>query len=148
MKNIFLLLSILLLMACNNIITQIEINRNDENQIRTVMKSQEDAWSKGDLEAFMEGYWESEKLKFVGSGGITYGWNTTLDNYKKSYPNTNVMGKLHFDIDLMERLSSDTYYLIGRYTLTREKDAPTGYFNLIWKKIKGEWKIVSDMTCG
>lgn len=148
MKNIFLLLSILLLMSCNNRIAQIELNRNDENQIRSVMKSQEDAWSKGDLHAFMDGYWKSDKLKFVGSRGITYGWSTTLNNYKRSYPNPKIMGKLHFDIDLMERLSSDTYYLIGRYTLTREKDTPTGYFNLIWKKINGKWKIVSDMTCG
>ena len=112
------------------------------------MKNQEEAWNKGDLKGFMRGYWKSDSLKFVGSRGISYGWNNTLGNYKKSYPNKEIMGKLHFDIDLIEKLSEDTYYLIGRYTLTRKNETPTGYFNLIWKNINGKWYIVTDMTCG
>lgn len=148
MKNIFFLLSFIILLSCNNKYKQLAINKADITQIETVIKNQQDAWNNGNLEEFMEGYWKNKKLKFVGSRGITYGWKTTLNNYKKSYPNPKIMGKLYFEVDLIERLSSDTYYLIGRYTLTREKDTPTGYFNLIWKKINGKWKIVSDMTCG
>ena len=134
-------------MSCHQKIN-IKNSTVDESEIIAAMKTQEAAWNRGDLTSFMEAYWKSDKLKFVGSHGINYGWQTTLENYQKSYPNTKVMGKLHFDIDLIERLGNDTYYLIGRYTLIRDKDEPSGYFNLIWRKIGVKWKIVTDMTCG
>ena len=131
----------------SSIIT-ISPKESPQNKIISVMKIQEEAWNRGDLTGFMQGYWKSDSLKFVGSRGISYGWNKTLENYKKSYHNKEIMGKLHFDIDLIEKLSEDTYYLIGRYTLTRKNDTPSGYFNLIWKKINGKWFIITDMTCG
>lgn len=148
MRYTYLLWITILLTSCSNKIYNSNSIDYNKKEIRLVMKAQEEAWSRGDINAFMQGYWKSDSLKFIGSRGITYGWKTTLDNYKKSYPDTKIMGKLHFQIDMIERLSNDTYYLIGRYSLKREKDEPTGYFNLIWRKINGKWKIVTDMTCG
>ena len=58
------------------------------------------------------------------------------------------MGKLYFSIDALERIGKDGFYLIGRYELVRKNDKPEGYFTLIWKRINGKWKIISDMTCG
>ncbi len=147
MKFVSLLIFIAVLASCNNTSTS-KSAANAKEEIKKVMKMQEEAWNNGDLKQFMEGYWKNDSLKFVGSKGITYGWETTLNNYIKSYPDTTIMGKLHFDIDLIEKLGEDTYYLIGRYKLQRDKDEPSGYFNLIWKSINGEWKIITDMTCG
>ena len=147
MKYIYIIIFFVSITSCHQRINLTD-STIEENEIKAIMKMQEDSWNRGDISSFMEGYWKSEKLKFVGSRGINYGWQTTLENYQKSYPNTKIMGKLHFDIDLIERLSNDTFYLIGRYTLKREKDEPNGYFNLIWRKINGKWKIVTDMTCG
>ncbi len=147
MKFVSLLIFIAVLASCNNTSTS-KSAANAKEEIKKVMKMQEEAWNNGDLKQFMEGYWKNDSLKFVGSKGITYGWETTLNNYIKSYPDTTIMGKLHFDIDLIEKLGEDTYYLIGRYKLQRDKDEPSGYFNLIWKNINGEWKIITDMTCG
>ncbi|HEB61573.1 MAG TPA: nuclear transport factor 2 family protein [Bacteroidetes bacterium] len=148
MKNIFFVILLIFVSSCSHKTIVKNNSVSPEESIRNVMKMQENAWNRGDLTAFMQGYWKSDSLKFVGSRGISYGWNNTLENYKKSYPNTEIMGKLHFDIDLIEKLSEDTYYLIGRYTLTRKNDTPAGYFNLIWKNINGKWYIVTDMTCG
>jgi len=148
MKYFYLTILILILSSCNKSMHLSSSFNDPDNEIRQVMKLQEESWNKGDLNAFMQGYWKSDSLKFIGSRGITYGWKTTLNNYIKSYPNTKVMGKLHFEIDLIEKLSNDTYYLIGRYILKRENDEPSGYFNLIWRKINGKWKIITDMTCG
>ncbi len=148
MKFVSLFIFITLLSSCNNNTSTPKSRTNEREEIKKVMKMQEEAWNNGDIKKFMEGYWKNDSLKFVGSKGITYGWQTTLDNYKKSYPDTTIMGKLHFDIDLIEKLGEDTYYLIGRYKLQREKDEPSGYFNLIWKNINGDWKIITDMTCG
>ena len=147
MKFVSILIFIAVLVSCNNTSSS-KSGTTVKEEIKKVMKMQEEAWNNGDIKQFMEGYWKNDSLKFVGSKGITYGWQTTLDNYKKSYPDTNIMGKLHFDIDLIEKLGEDTYYLIGRYKLQREKDEPSGYFNLIWKNINGDWKIITDMTCG
>lgn len=109
---------------------------------------QEQAWSDGDVHQFMEGYWKSANLSFVGRSGINKGWQTTLDNYIKGYPTKDAMGKLTFDILEMNRISDNAYHMIGRYTLVREKDKPTGLFTLIWKYINGKWVIVSDHTSG
>ena len=65
-----------------------------EKEIRDIMKSQEDCWNKGDLDCFMQGYWKSDELVFVGSGGPRYGWQVTLNGYKRSYPNKEAMGKI------------------------------------------------------
>lgn len=120
----------------------------EKTAIRAVMKAQENAWNEGDIEAFMLGYVNSEELVFIGSRGLTYGWQQTLDNYKKGYPNTAAMGKLSFDILELKYLSNEYCYMIGRYELQREKDKPSGYFTLLWQKINGEWKIAADQTCG
>jgi ketosteroid isomerase-like protein len=150
MKYIAFILTIFLFISCSakKIYYKSVSEQTEQESIRKVMKMQENAWNRGDIKGFMQGYWKNDSLKFVGSRGINYGWNTTLENYKKSYPSTDIMGKLHFEIDLIERLSNDIYYLVGRYTLTRKNDSPSGYFNLIWKKINGKWYIVTDLTCG
>jgi ketosteroid isomerase-like protein len=114
------------------------------NTILQLMKAQETAWNKGDLEGFMEAYWRSDSLKFIGKNGITYGWQATLDNYRKSYANPAQMGQLRFDI-LHTELSGKQAFVIGRWHLQREAyPSLQGYFTLFWKKIKGQWRIVAD----
>jgi len=112
--------------------------------IEALMKAQEQAWNSGDLEGFMQPYWKSDSLLFIGKSGITYGWKTVLDNYKKGYPDGAAMGKLHFEIVQKNRLSRDYCQVIGKWTLIRENDQPSGHFTLIWKRIEGEWKIIND----
>jgi len=46
----------------------------DVDQVLENMKTQEQSWNKGDVRGFMEYYWKSDSLKFIGSKGITYGW--------------------------------------------------------------------------
>jgi len=143
---VFTLFSTMLLWSCNTV----KLIPNDvaESDIKAVMKMQEQAWSDGDLHQFMEGYWKSENLSFVGKSGINKGWQTTLDNYIKGYPSKDAMGTLTFEVLEMNRISADAYHMIGRYTLIRKLDKPTGLFTLIWKNIDGEWLIVSDHTSG
>lgn len=115
-----------------------------EKAIREVMRLQEDAWNKGDLKGFMEGYWNSAELLFIGSKGVSNGWQTTLENYQKSYPNPEAMGKLTFEILKVELVGKDGAWLVGKWALKREKDTPNGHFLLIWRKIKGKWYIIAD----
>jgi len=117
---------------------------SDKNLIYAILDNQIEAWNSGDIDFFMEGYWKSDQLVFVGSKGPTYGFVNTLNNYKISYPDLDAMGTLSFDILHFNQWDSQTIQLIGRFTLMRKSDQPTGFFTLLFRKINGEWVIVSD----
>lgn len=122
------------------------LKAQDSMQILAVLDAQQNAWNSGDLNAFMSGYAQSDSLLFVGKSGPTYGWQQTLDNYKKNYPDKSAMGTLSFSIKKVQLLSKDTALVLGGWHLQREKDEPQGYFTLIFKKFKSGWKIIVDHT--
>ena len=119
-------------------------NSKAERSILAIMDAQEKAWNRGDLEAFMAGYWKSDSLKFIGSRGLTYGWQQTLANYKKGYPDQETMGQLKFTILSVDILSRKSAFVIGQWQLTRKAGDLDGHFTLLWKKIGGQWQIVAD----
>lgn len=118
---------------------------SDDREILAVMDMQEQAWNNGEIDVFMLGYWQSDSLMFVGKNGINYGWRTTLNNYKKSYPDKAAMGKLEFDILKLE-VNGNSAYMLGKWSLLRKDDNPNGHFTLYWKKIDGRWLITIDHT--
>ena len=122
--------------------------KEDKAAILKVMKDQEIAWSQNDLEGFMKGYIKSDSLKFYGKSGLTKGWQQTLDNYKKGYPTKDHSGTLIFEIIDLSLIENQSYWVMGRYFLSRNVGDANGVFMVIFKKIKGEWKIVADMSCG
>ncbi|MES2760622.1 MAG: nuclear transport factor 2 family protein [Bacteroidota bacterium] len=120
--------------------------KNDQIVLVTEhMNAQEKAWNNADIAGFMKYYWKSDSLKFIGSKGITYGWQKTYDNYLKGYPTKEAMGILTFTIKEVTQLSETCIYVIGQWELKKEKPAG-GYFTLLWKKINGQWVIVADHT--
>jgi len=119
--------------------------KNETKFVLDHIKTQEECWNKGDIPCFMKYYWNSDSLKFIGSKGVTYGWQKTLDNYLKSYPTKETMGILKFTIIEATQLSGTSIYVIGKWELVKEKPQG-GHFTLMWKKINGNWVIVSDHT--
>lgn len=123
-----------------------QINNSSESAIRKVMDDQVEAWNRGDLDAFMAGYWRSEKLTFVSGTDVTRGWQETLDRYKKSYDSRAKMGVLMFsDLEFIY-VSKDAAVVLGSWALKRPKDTPKGKFTLTWRKFKEGWRIVMDHT--
>lgn len=120
------------------------ISEKEKNELLSILKNQQLAWNSGDIEGFMNGYWKSDSLKFIGKKGLTYGWQNTLENYKKSYPDKSAMGNLLFEIISVESLGEDIALVIGKWQLQRDSDNPNGYYSLIWKKMEGKWVIVAD----
>jgi len=116
----------------------------DKKTIVSLLETQRLAWNRGDLEAYMQGYWHSDSLLFVGKSGPKYGWQTTLDNYKKGYPDKAAMGQLAFDILKVQLLDKTNAFVLGAWHLKREQDAPGGYFTLLLRKIKGVWIVIAD----
>lgn len=143
MKRFFYLtIPLLLTFSCNSFNEE-----NDKATILSIMKAQEVAWSNHDIDAFMEGYWKNDSLKFYGASGLTYGWQKTLDNYKKRYPTKNETGNLKFKVNSISKISNDSYYVMGEYHLTRPIGNANGVFMIIFKRINGQWKIVADTSC-
>ena len=117
---------------------------NDELAIRKVLDDQVEAWNKGNIEAFMQGYWKNDSLMFIGKNGINWGWQKTFESYKKRYPDTTAMGKLSFDIVLVKNLSPEYYYVVGKWMLKRTIGDLSGHYNLLFRKVNGVWIIVAD----
>ena len=103
--------------------------RSQSDLILKLLEDQRQAWNRGDLNEYMQGYNQSDSLLFVGKSGPQYGWNNTLKNYKKSYPNKSAMGYLSFDIKEIKMISADHAFVLGAWHLKREKDEPKGYSN-------------------
>lgn len=135
------LLMILFCFVASHVMAQ---TAQDRTAILKVLEDQRQGWNKGDMDAYMQGYWKSDSLLFVGKNGPTYGWQKTLDNYKKGYPDKSAMGFLTFGIKKVEFLSKDKAFVLGSWNLKREKDEPKGYFTLLLRKISGQWKVVAD----
>lgn len=118
----------------------------DKQAILKVLNTQQTEWNKGDIDGFMQTYWKSDSLLFVGKTAPTYGWQATLNHYKKRYPDRAAMGILTFNIMKVQLLDPENAFVLGAWHLKRKKDAPGGYFTLWFRKIKGQWKIVVDHT--
>src|SRR6476646_2988346 len=117
-----------------------------EKQITKVMTDQAEAWNRGDIDGFMRGYWNSDKLIFVSGANVTRGWQPTLDRYKKSYDTRAKMGTLTFsDLEITE-LSKDSAVVLGSWSLAREGDNPHGKFTLTFRRFPEGWRIIIDHT--
>ena len=116
------------------------------SQVRAVLEEQVTAWNRGDIEGFMQKYWKSETLAFVGSNGITKGWQPVLERYKRSYPDRAAMGTLTFSDLETTPLGKDAALVLGRWHLERAADKPGGVFTLILRRFPEGWRIVHDHT--
>ncbi|HJX90256.1 MAG TPA: nuclear transport factor 2 family protein [Pyrinomonadaceae bacterium] len=114
--------------------------------IRAVLDAQRDAWNKGDIEGFMDGYDRSDNTVFVSGDNVTRGWKTVMERYKKNYDTPEKMGQLTFSDLEVNMLSKDTAVVIGKWLLKRSTDEPHGRFTLIFKKTGHGWRIIHDHT--
>ena len=115
-----------------------------ERTIRSILDQQTAAWNRGDLVGFMKGYWQSDSLMYIGKSGVTYGYSATLSSYRRNYGDTARMGKLRFDLIQVKRLSARYFHVVGKWSLKRSAGDVGGHYTLLFRKIRGEWVIVSD----
>jgi len=134
-----ILLFVLLCIIGNSLFAQ----NKDVAAIKAILTRQKEDWNKGDVTKFMQGYWESDSLLFIGKN-ISNGYQQTLDNYKKGYPDTAAMGKLDFQFVEFRKLSPEYYFVIGKWHLKRSIGDVGGAYTLLFRKIKGVWTIVVD----
>src|SRR6266404_6872635 len=120
--------------------------QNATAQIRSVLQAQQDAWNRGDIDRFMNGYARSASTVFISEDTIRRGWQTVRDRYRKKYSSRAKMGTLTFSDLEITLLSSDSAVASGRWKLNRANDRPHGRFTLILKRLPEGWRIVHDHT--
>lgn len=135
-----------LICACILLGLAASMRADDVADIRAVLAAQSEAWNRGDIDGFMQGYWKSDDLRFASGGSITRGWQTTLDRYRKRYPDKATMGILTFSLHEVQVLAPDAAIVFGKWELVREKDKPWGLFTLILRKTSEGWKVTADHT--
>jgi len=118
----------------------------DTKAINDVLSAQQAAWNRGDVDAFLVGYWPSPELTFSGSSGVSRGWDGVLARYKKSYPNHAAMGQLEFSDLEFRFLGPDAALVLGQWHLKREGGDIGGVFTLVWQRFPDGWKIIHDHT--
>lgn len=114
--------------------------------VRAVLDAQVAAWNRGDIGAFMEGYWRSPETVFISGDSVTRGWQTVHDRYRARYDSREKMGALSFLEIEIKAISRDAAVAIGRWQLTRAADTPHGRFTLILRRTRDGWRIVHDHT--
>ena len=119
---------------------------NSVAEIQSVLTAQQNAWNRGDIDAFMNGYARSASTVFVSEDEVRRGWETVRDRYHMRYSDRAKMGTLSFSEIEVTMLSPDAAVVLGRWKLKRENDEPHGRFTLIFKRLPAGWRIVHDHT--
>ncbi len=150
MKQLFILF-LLILLSCSmnntNTIDPIVQDPIEIDAIKKILDTQQKCWNNGDIDGFMQGYWNSEKLIFTSlNHKPAYGWENTLERYKNSYPTKYSMGEFRFEILDIKLTSKKTAILNGKWELIRMNDNPNGLFWLDFEKIDENWLITKDST--
>ena len=116
----------------------------DRTILQSIMDQQVRCWNEGDIPCFMEGYWQSDSLTFIGGSGITYGFDSTLARYQRRYPDRARMGTLRFEVVSLDFLAQDAGLMVGKWFLTRDVGDVNGHFTLLFRKKDKQWCIVQD----
>jgi len=119
---------------------------NSAAEIQFVLNAQQDAWNRGDIDAFMNGYARSASTVFISEGEVRRGWETVRERYRLKYSDRAKMGTLNFSEIEITALSPDAAVVLGRWRLKRSTDEPHGRFTLIFKRLPEGWRIVHDHT--
>ena len=119
---------------------------NSATEIQSVLTAQQDAWNRGDIDAFMNGYARLASTVFISEDEARRGWETVRDRYRAKYSDRAKMGTLSFSDIEVTVLSPDAAVVLGRWKLKRENDEPHGRFTLIFKRLPQGWRIVHDHT--
>jgi len=119
---------------------------NSVAEIQSVIVAQQDAWNRGDIDGFMNGYARSPSTVFVSQDEVDRGWETVRDRYRAKYSTLAKMGTLSFSEIEVTMLSPDAAGVLGRWRLKRANDEPHGRFTLIFKRLPEGWRIVQDHT--
>ncbi len=70
-------------------------------EIQAILRAQQGAWNRGDIDGFMNGYARSPSTVFVADDEVRRGWETVRERYRQKYSDRTKMGALAFsDVEI------------------------------------------------
>lgn len=138
----------LVLAACASSASQVRhFAPSDRAAISAVLDRQIEAWNRGDLPAYMDGYARIHGLIFTSGGNIRRGWQDALDHYQARYAtDPKAMGTLAFQVESIDPVGADGAVVLGHWTLTGSEHPGHGVFTLVLERRPEGWRIVHDHT--
>ena len=122
-------------------------DEDDRRAVVEVLERQRDAWNRGDLDGYMEGYARTPALVFTSGGKIRRGWDEARAAYQQRYgQDRSGMGQLAFEIVDVQPVGADAAIVLGRWRLTDTPQAGGGVFSVILERRPEGWRIVHDHT--
>jgi ketosteroid isomerase-like protein len=119
----------------------------DRTAIQTVLARQIEAWNRGDLASYMEGYARSPGLIFTSGGNVRRGWEEAFKHYKARYAvDPAAMGKLAFEVESIDPVGAGGAVVLGRWELTEAEHPGRGVFSLVLERRPEGWRIIHDHT--
>jgi uncharacterized protein (TIGR02246 family) len=113
-------------------------------EIGQLLKEQDNAWNRGDLDGFMAPYDDTNHLVFV-STVVTRSAKELKERYEKKYKSGKAdFGKLSFSDLQVEELAPGLARAWGRWTVVQNKETSSGWFTLILQKKEEKWRIIHD----
>ncbi len=114
-------------------------------EAKKVLDAQVEAWNRGDIPGFMEGYWKSPELVFTSGGRVRRGFQAALDGYVKGYTKE-TMGHLVFsDLDVTP-LCADALVVLGHWRIEEVAKPSGGVFTLVMRRFPQGWRVIHDHT--
>lgn len=129
---------------CTNTIASAQ--SKDVKNIIALMRTEEEVWNRGDIDAYVNLYapGDSTRMIYFGGSGITRGKDSILAFYKKYWPKEK-MGHLTLQHDGIEKISNEYYYVSGFFNVSYPSGKEVkGRFSGLVKRIKGKWYLYTD----
>lgn len=140
---------VVLLLTATSACSERSFGPADADAVRAVLDRQRDAWNRGDLAAFMEGYHQAPEIVFTSSAKIRRGWEEAMAAYQRRYVDGDAkMGTLSFTDVEITGLGPDAALAMGRFELRDTPQAGWGIFSLVLTRRDGRWGIVHDHSSG
>jgi ketosteroid isomerase-like protein len=137
-----LLVAVLCLIGCAR-----RFQASDRQALQSLIDGQQQAWNRGDLSGYMEGYARGPELVFTSGNKVRRGWDETMAAYQKRYGGNRAgMGRLAFEILGVQPVGADGAVVLGRWRLTETPQAGGGVFSVVAERRPEGWRIVHDHT--
>ncbi|MDX2088735.1 MAG: nuclear transport factor 2 family protein [Kofleriaceae bacterium] len=119
----------------------------DHTAVTDVLRTQADAWNRGDLAGYMDGYAKTDNLVFTSGGKVRRGWRATFDTYQQKYAaKPGAMGHLEFGVIQIDALGADGAVVLGTWRLSGSEHPGNGVFTVVFARLSEGWRIVHDHT--
>ena len=120
------------------------LHADTTSEIAAMLKAQDEAWNRGDLDRFLEPYDDTGKLVFL-STALIRNPAELKQKYEKRYGSgASDFGKLSFSNLEVEELAPDLARAWGKWTVVAKDQTSSGWFTLILQKRQRGWRIIHD----